>query len=210
MTRHCVISAHPSLGNISLLGVAVYTCLYTWTPHRALGIKTEGLMNWIGERIQFLTIRLLSGWWVQAASATATADIAGFEPAASHCADIVVDVGALPFKSYMSRDSFPDYRSANQAEGGQMPFADRGGSAGFGVAQTPTVREEGTRRSRLHIGDKLALTLRSYRRSILGTVFQFHRKTGTSSYPYTPCFCMACMTRVFTPFPPQVAAVEKS
>ena len=114
------------------------------------------------------------------------------------------------FSRIMSFDSFPDYRSANQAEGGQMPFADRGGSAGFGVAQTPTVREEGTRRSRLHIGDKLALTLRSYRRSILGTVFQFHRKTGTSSYPYTPCFCMACMTRVFTPFPPQVAAVEKS
>ena len=34
-------------------------------------------------------------------------DTAGLEPAASHCADIVVDAaGALPFKSYASCDSF--------------------------------------------------------------------------------------------------------
>ena len=42
------------------------------------------------------------------------------------------------FSRIMSFDSFPDYRSANQAEGGQTPSADVK-SAGFGVAQTPTV-----------------------------------------------------------------------
>lgn len=55
-------------------------------------------MNWMGGRIQFLIIHLLSGWWVQIVSATATADTAGLEPAASHCIDIVVDTGALPLE----------------------------------------------------------------------------------------------------------------
>lgn len=34
-----------------------------------------------GGRIQFLIMHLLSGWWVQIVSATATADTAGLEPA---------------------------------------------------------------------------------------------------------------------------------
>lgn len=61
------------------------------------------------------------------AHATATADTAGLEPAASHCIDTVVDAGALPFKSYMSCDSFLAGES-DPVVGGQTPFADRGGS----------------------------------------------------------------------------------
>ena len=60
------------------------------------------------------------------AHATATADTAGLEPATSRCADTVVDVGALPFKSYMSYDSFLAGES-DPVVGGQTPFADRGG-----------------------------------------------------------------------------------
>ena len=37
-------------------------------------------------------------------------DTAGLEPATSHCTDIVVDAGALPFKSYASCDSFLVYQ----------------------------------------------------------------------------------------------------
>ena len=45
-------------------------------------------------------------------------DTAGLEPATSHYADIVVNAaGALPFKSYASCDSFPDYRLAESRQG---------------------------------------------------------------------------------------------
>ena len=60
------------------------------------------------------------------AHATATADTAGLEPAATRYADIVVDAGALPFKSYASCDSFLAGES-DPVVGGQTPFADRGG-----------------------------------------------------------------------------------
>ena len=49
---------------------------------------------------------------------TSPADTAGLEPATSHYADIVVNAaGALPFKSYASCDSFPDYRLAESRQG---------------------------------------------------------------------------------------------
>ena len=52
-------------------------------------------------------------------------DTAGLEPAASRYADIVVDAGALPFKSYASCDSFLAGES-DPVVGGQTPFTDRG------------------------------------------------------------------------------------
>ncbi len=68
------------------------------------------------------------------------ADTAGLEPAASHCADIVVDAaGALPFKSYASCDSFPDYRLGNQTQGCTDTLLLTAKVSGFEVAQTPTV-----------------------------------------------------------------------
>ena len=47
------------------------------------------------------------------------ADTAGFEPATSHCADIVVDAGALPFKSYASCDSFLVYHKLGESSQGR-------------------------------------------------------------------------------------------
>ena len=68
------------------------------------------------------------------------ADTAGLEPAASHCADIVVDAaGALPFKSYASCDYFPDYRLGNQTQGCTDTLLLTAKVSGFEVAQTPTV-----------------------------------------------------------------------
>ena len=46
------------------------------------------------------------------------ADMEGVEPPSSFSCEIE------GFRSNMSLDSFPDYRSANQAEGGQTPSAD--------------------------------------------------------------------------------------
>ena len=67
-------------------------------------------------------------------------DTAGLEPATSHCTDIVVDAGALPFKSYASCDSFLVYQLGEPDPGVDgHPFADAG-SAGFEVAQTPTAK----------------------------------------------------------------------
>ena len=43
--------------------------------------------------------------------------------------------------SNTSCDSLPGYRLGNHARGGRTPFADAG-SAGFGVAQTPTANEK--------------------------------------------------------------------
>ncbi len=66
-------------------------------------------------------------------------DTAGLEPATSHCTDIVVDAGALPFKSYASCDSF----LAGESDPGtdRRPLLTSEISV-FGVAQTPTIKRK--------------------------------------------------------------------
>lgn len=55
------------------------------------------------------------------------ADTAGLEPAPSHCADTVVDTGALPIRAICPVILFWATSWANHPRGGQTPFADRGG-----------------------------------------------------------------------------------
>ena len=68
-------------------------------------------------------------------------DTAGLEPATSHCTDIVVDAGALPFKSYASCDSFLVYQLGEPDPGVDGHPLLTTEVSGFGVAQTPTVNE---------------------------------------------------------------------
>ena len=80
------------------------------------------------------------------------ADTAGLEPAASHCADIVVDAaGALPFKSYASCDSFLGY---------QLGEPDPGADGRPLLTRSQRFRDR-TNPDRLFQGNKLLLTLES-------------------------------------------------
>ena len=125
---------------------------------------------------------------------TSPADTAGLEPATSHYADIVVNAaGALPFKSYASFDSFPDYRSANQAEGGQTPSADAE-SAVSGSHKPRPSRERIVRRSCLHTGGTPDRYRRSCRSGSRVTSCQFPGKMDTFSYLSSPCCYTVYMT----------------
>jgi len=124
-------------------------------------------------------------------------DTAGLEPAASHCVDTVVDAGALPFKSYASCDSFLAGES-DPVVGGRTPFCWRGVS-GFEVAQTPTAKEEGIRRSCLRTGGTPDPYRRSCRSCTRETSCRFPGKTGTPLCPCIPCCYMVYMTWGFHP-----------